>query len=147
MRSSIVGIIAAITISNAAQAQEGFEPIWAEYGEAMRAQGIDEPMARLAMHWTELQYHLGLCRGAGLSESDITFWREWWNDTPLPQSPFGRGIIQAGNEGYTEGLEDHLRSPLDSTQCQRVLDSWIAETRAIMAAHPASPRQPAMPSP
>ena len=140
MRLLIGAVAAALTLASAAQSQEGFDAIWADYGESMRAQGINEPMARLAMHWTELQYHLGLCRGAGLAERDIAFWREWWKDTPLTQSPFGRRIIGAGNQAYTEGLEDRLTSPLDSTQCQRVLDSWMAETREIMAAYPAASR-------
>lgn len=122
------------TIFNAApvQAQEGFDAIWARYGAQLEAEGISEKMARQAMHWTELQYHLGLCR-TRLPAADVIFWREWWNDTPILRSEMGRMIIEAGNASYTEGLEAALSEPIPTDQCQRIFDSWMAEMRTLMA--------------
>lgn len=137
---AIAGIVASLTLATAlpAQAQDGFDRIWARHGEMLRSQGVDEPHARAILLWSELQVHLGQCRGH-LSESNVRHWREWWNDKPIAQTEFGHYVINdIGNELYTQGLETALTQPLTGDQCQRVLDSWIAEMTRLMGDYTAN---------
>lgn len=117
-------------------ADEGFEQIWAEYGSAMLADGIDRPMAELAMLWMEGQYHLGRCV-AFVNRDDVAYWRTWWNDTPLPRSTLGQGILRGGDQSYIDGVQDGRTRPLTNAHCNRVVESWFADMRRL-AARPAA---------
>jgi hypothetical protein len=100
------------------------DQMWAEYQSALTGEGITRPMFDQAMLWTELQYHLGLCR-AYLGDDDVAFWRQWWNNTSLKSGPYGRKILTIGDNQYYAGFQDARKKPLTKIQCQRVLDNWF----------------------
>ena len=111
-----------------AQAQDD---LWPKYGKQLSAEGISEPMLRAAMLWTEGQYHIGVCRKF-VKKADLSFWRNWWKDTPIERSTMGAQILQAGNEGYDEGIRDAKQRNFTAVQCQRLLDRWLADLKATL---------------
>lgn len=125
--------LAIIAAPGVCAAQDGFDGIWTEYGPALSADGISRPMAHTAYLWTEGQYHLGLCRKY-VPDADAAHWRGWWDDTPIVHSAIGRRIVEGGEEMYVDGLERAAAEPLDFDQCTRILNSWIADLDAAMAA-------------
>lgn len=132
----VAGVLLAAVLllasGSTAHAQDGFDRIWARHGEMLRSQGVDERHARAILLWSELQVHLGQCRGH-LSESNVTHWRDWWNDKPIARTQFGHYVINdIGKDLYTQGLEMALTEPLTGDHCQRVLDSWIADMTRLM---------------
>lgn len=123
----------ALVAATPRNADNGFEQIWSEYGAALTADGIDRGMAELAMLWLEGQYHLGRCV-AFVNRDDVTYWRNWWNDTPLPQSAFGQRILRGGDESYIEGVQDSRSRPLTNAHCNRVVESWFADMQHLATA-------------
>lgn len=130
-KKALAALVASLSLSSPVWAQDSFDRLWVEHGAALEAEGITQPMARAAIHWTELQVHLGRCR-SGLEPDTVRFWREWWKNTPLQQSRMGMAIIEAGNQLYISGLEKAVSDPLSTGNCQRVLDSWVTELRSIL---------------
>jgi hypothetical protein len=126
----LTAILAALLVQIAPQEDPGFTDIWIRYGSAMEAEGITRRMAAQAYTWTEGQYHLGLCRPY-LEHRDVTFWREWWKNTPLEQSVWGRRILEAGSTNYTEGLEAAATQPITAAHCQRIADSWLTDMKRL----------------
>jgi hypothetical protein len=104
------------------------DQMWIEYQSALTGEGITRPMFDQAMLWTELQYHLGLCR-AYVGDDDVAFWRQWWNDTPLKSGAYGQKILAIGDNEYYAGIQDARRKALTRNQCQRVLDGWFRRMR------------------
>lgn len=123
-------IAAALLLQATPQEDPGFTDVWSEYGSAMEAEGITRRMAAQAYTWTEGQYHLGLCRRY-LDQDDVTFWREWWKNTPLERSVMGRRLLEVGSTSYTEGLEAAVTEPITSAHCQRIADSWFADMKRL----------------
>ena len=126
----MIAILAALLIQTDPQEDPGFTDIWNRYGSAMEAEGITRRMAAQAYTWTEGQYHLGLCRPY-LDREDVTFWREWWKNTPLEQSVWGRRMLEVGSTNYTEGLEAAATEPITAAHCQRIADSWFADMKRL----------------
>lgn len=130
MRFLTAALSLAILSTQPSAAQSGFAEIWATDKELLLSQGIDEPTARSAFLWTELQYHLGRCR-AYLDEDDLLFWRMWWKDKALAQVPVGKKILEVGDQQYYAGFQDARTKPLSKPHCQRIFDSVTADIQKM----------------
>lgn len=130
MRLLTTAVSLAIFGTQPCAAKDKFAEIWATDKELLLSQGIDEPTARSAFLWTELQYHLGRCR-AYLDEDDLLFWRMWWKDTALAQVPVGKKILEVGEQQYYAGHQDARTKPLSMPHCQRIFNSVTADIQKL----------------
>jgi hypothetical protein len=118
----------------AAPARGGrFEQLWVRNGVQLRPDDISKPLIKTAFLWTELQYYLGYC-WAELSNSDVNTWgRNWWSNTLLENSSFGKHILKTGDKNYKEGLKEGLRKPPTPRFCQYTINSWEHDMQSAMA--------------
>lgn len=136
MRLLILALSLAVLGAQPSAAKDRFTEIWATHKDLFQSQGIDEPTARSAFLWTELQYHLGRC-AAFLGEGDLLHWRMWWKGTALASVPVGKKILEIGDQQYYAGFEDSRSKPLSQPHCQRIFSSMIADIQSALP----SPRQ------
>jgi hypothetical protein len=76
--------------------------------------------------WSEGQYEFGWC-SRYVSADDLTFYRDWWDDTVIPASPIGREMLRGAADAFSQGVIEAARKPPTADQCDRVLKSWEAD--------------------
>lgn len=110
---------------------KGFEQLWAQSKTFLEPAGIDRHMFKVALHWTELQFHLGYCQPY-IKDADFLHWREWWKGTVLERTDVGRQLLLTADEVFNEGIRERSKSPPTAELCQRTAANWSRDMKTAI---------------
>ena len=118
-------------IPSAAAPADKFDDLWSQGQPLLEQAGITKPMFRSLTVWIQGQYHLGYCQ-ARLSEQDLSYWRNWWDRTIVPQSEAGKALLENGRVFFERGQRDGTSQAPTLQVCWSTLETW---SRDMLAAN------------
>lgn len=127
IRTSAAAIVLAVASPALA---DRFDDLWRDGNHLLEPVGITKPMFRLLTAWGEGQHLIGYC-SAFLSQTDVTYWQNWWDKTVVPRSEVGRTLLAKGAEAYERGLTEAASKVPQKAVCQAALVEWSGEVTAL----------------
>ena len=122
---------AAIVLATAPPAlADRFDDLWRDGSHLLEPAGITKPMFRLLTVWGDGQHLIGYC-STYLSQTDVTYWQNWWDKTVIPRSEVGRTLLAKGTQAYKRGLKEAAFKEPQKAVCQAALMKWSRDVTAL----------------